>query len=391
MSLIDSIFDQLNRWRHFPAYQLERRADIFFSIYLAEVVAAFTGVPVSPRLIPELPIKRDLIWPDRPSSQSVKVDYCLFAEDRSQAFFIELKTDTSSRREEQDYYLEKIRELGFRRVVEGIKQIVLDTQSHQKYAHLLAELSHHGCLRFPTELMAHLYPKARRGFRACQRDIEVLVGDDDFAIEVIYVQPEAGSGRCIDFETFAGFVERHDDHPSHVFAAHLRQWTVPAGSVRPAGIAAGTASQPSGLGHRLTAEYRARRDALCDGFTAAHEFLGGLEQGEGSLCLRTAINAHLYSQKRFIAYIKLPQPGQSNEGLVLSPHYNLQIVEGARDCSELLFPGRLTEIIDAHDGFNQGWAVRGVDGAVTLSSYTPAVFFQELLTNLRVLELPVRG
>jgi hypothetical protein len=58
MTSVDTVFDHMDRWRHLPAYQLERRADIFFSVYLAEVVQEVTGVPVSPSMIPELPLKR---------------------------------------------------------------------------------------------------------------------------------------------------------------------------------------------------------------------------------------------------------------------------------------------------------------------------------------------
>ena len=41
---IDEVFALLDRWRHLPAYQLERRADVFFAAYLHEVVEAETGV-----------------------------------------------------------------------------------------------------------------------------------------------------------------------------------------------------------------------------------------------------------------------------------------------------------------------------------------------------------
>ncbi len=38
MDIVDSLFDRLDAWRHLPNYQLERRADIFFSLYLAEAL-----------------------------------------------------------------------------------------------------------------------------------------------------------------------------------------------------------------------------------------------------------------------------------------------------------------------------------------------------------------
>ncbi len=233
MHPLDTVFSHMDRWRHLPAWQLERRADIFFSVYLADVVAELTGVPVSDRLIPELPIKRDLIWPEHPTSKSVKVDYCLLARDRSRAFFVELKTDAGSRRAAQDHYLERARDVGFRAIVGGIADIARASSAHQKYAHLLAELAHHGLVRLPADLLRFVYPKPRQGLRARQQDIEVLVGDSEFDVEVIYVQLRSGQGRCIDFDTFARFVERHDDPVSRHFARSLRQWQAPAGSARP--------------------------------------------------------------------------------------------------------------------------------------------------------------
>lgn len=229
---IDTIFAKLDAWRHLPAYQLERRADIFFAVYLRDVLSAFTGIPIHEVIIPELPIKRDLIWPDNPSNQSVKVDYCLFAEDLSRVFFIELKTDGGSRRAAQDEYLSRAVEVGFQRIVEGIRDIVIASSAHQKYHHLVAMLSALGCLRTPDDLEDFLYPKPRPGLTARLREIEVR--EPDPAIEVIYIQPENDAGaRCIDFETFAKHVDRHDDAFSQAFAAHLRRWTQPAGSSRP--------------------------------------------------------------------------------------------------------------------------------------------------------------
>ena len=63
MDALHTVFANLDRWRHFPAYQLERRADIFFSVYLPEALAKVTGVEIDPRMIPEFPLKLDLIWP----------------------------------------------------------------------------------------------------------------------------------------------------------------------------------------------------------------------------------------------------------------------------------------------------------------------------------------
>ena len=102
-SALVPIFDLLDRWRHLPAYQLERRADIFFALYLPGIIEHALGVKVDPRVIPEFPIKRE------DSRKSKKVDYFLISEDRSRALLVELKTDMGSRREDQDDYLTLVR------------------------------------------------------------------------------------------------------------------------------------------------------------------------------------------------------------------------------------------------------------------------------------------
>ena len=63
--------------------------------------------------------------------------------------------------------------------------------------------------------------------------IEVTVVPDEFQVEVYYVQPERTAGRnCIDFESFASVVSRHDNPFSHVFARHFRR-TMTAGAPPP--------------------------------------------------------------------------------------------------------------------------------------------------------------
>jgi hypothetical protein len=73
MNKINDIFDNLDDWRHLPAYQLERRADISFSI-----------------------------TPNADGNRSVKVDYLAKARGHKAVVLIELETDDRSRRSKQD-------------------------------------------------------------------------------------------------------------------------------------------------------------------------------------------------------------------------------------------------------------------------------------------------
>jgi len=232
MDQLEAVFANLDRWRHLPNYQLERRADIFFSVYLRGLVEEMSGVALEDVVIPELPIKRDLIWSDLATDKSVKVDYVLFARDRSKVFFVELKTDAGSRRDAQDHYLGTARQLGFRKIVDGLCAIVRKTTAHQKYHHLLSLLSGLGYVTMPADIRDFLYPAPRFGLT--ERLRHVVATDVESAVEVIYVQPAAAHGdRCIDFERFAVYVERHDDALSRLFAAHLRRWRDAAGASMP--------------------------------------------------------------------------------------------------------------------------------------------------------------
>lgn len=101
MTHINVIFDNLDVWRNLPAYQLERRADIFFSIYLPEILSHKFGVKIE-GVIPEFPILVGTIHPDIDINQSFKIDYLAKANDSKTIILVELKTDEGSRRDKQD-------------------------------------------------------------------------------------------------------------------------------------------------------------------------------------------------------------------------------------------------------------------------------------------------
>lgn len=235
---LDTLFHHLDTWRHLPNYQLERRADVLFSIYLRGVIQEFTDVELAETIIPEFPLKRDLIWPELKTNKSVKVDYALFARDGKKVFFVELKTDDSSRRTEQDIYLKTAKRLGFKEIVNGVRSIILTTTAHQKYHHLSTTLARLGYLSLPPDLASHIHPKPSD--RLMSKLAEIVVTDTNPDVEVIYIQPTTPPrrdgyepDRCIDFEMFAKHVEKFDDRLSRNFAEHLRLWKAVAGSRLP--------------------------------------------------------------------------------------------------------------------------------------------------------------
>ena len=127
MTKLDDTFDRLDRWRHLPDYQMERRADVFFSLYLREAVAAHVGCRLASTLVPEFPIAKRLLEPDIAKRDSIKVDYLLLEEGGQRAFLVELKTDMRSRASdggrEQCIKLHRAAGLGLARLLHGVRQI----------------------------------------------------------------------------------------------------------------------------------------------------------------------------------------------------------------------------------------------------------------------------
>ena len=56
---IEQIFELLKKWYEYPKYQLERRLDIFFSIYLPEILKE-KGIHIELNdIFPEFPLKKE--------------------------------------------------------------------------------------------------------------------------------------------------------------------------------------------------------------------------------------------------------------------------------------------------------------------------------------------
>lgn len=51
MKQIDTLFKRMDAWRHFPNYQLERRADIFFSLRFATALCEWAEIQAGERTL----------------------------------------------------------------------------------------------------------------------------------------------------------------------------------------------------------------------------------------------------------------------------------------------------------------------------------------------------
>ena len=224
---VERAFELLDRWRHLPAYQLERRADIFFALYLPEVLEQHSGTKINRCLIPEFPIKNE------GNNRSINADYLALEEPKDgeppQAFLVELKTDMASIDENQLRDLHCAAKLGLKRLVGGVIEICRRTNQRRKYAHLLKSLS---CLDL-VNAFPHLPRwccKTQWGYAGLRDGIRNNVTEKT-SLKLVYVAPkkdeklEEAKIPTIDFKCFADIIEKGDpDGIRRTFACHLRNW-----------------------------------------------------------------------------------------------------------------------------------------------------------------------
>lgn len=235
---VEHAFELLDRWRHLPAYQLERRADIFFALFLPEVLGDHFKTKINPLLVPEFPIRKGLLPKyDNKDNRSVKADYLaleLALEDGAfpkRAFLVELKTDSASRRDDQDENLGHAVCVGLKSLVEGVIDICCSTKQRRKYVHLVKLLS---CLNLVGYDDA-LFPQSK-DFVRLLKSLKSKVEENDCwpCLELVYVAPKQVNGATtITFKKFADAIGK-SDCLRHTFACHLRKWACEdAGSPNP--------------------------------------------------------------------------------------------------------------------------------------------------------------
>ena len=241
MSAIESrtmvdVFTLLDEWRHLPAYRLEPNLAPFFGLFLRDVLTARFGVPMHRIVIPEFPLRKGTLSGDgsNGSNQSQKVDYLAFSEDLTTAYFVELKTDMGSVREEQNEYLEKARHVPLRELVAGVICICKATDTKWKYCHLLFLLSELGLVTPPKPKEEDKTKVGDPSFdwRSAFKGVTPTEAGSKTKVKVVFIQPRDDNFEHIDFPAVADTVQKTGDLGC-MFANYLRQWTEEAGLRNP--------------------------------------------------------------------------------------------------------------------------------------------------------------
>jgi hypothetical protein len=224
---MDSVFDRLDEWRHFTGYQLERRADVFFSLYLPEVLEAKLGTPIREELIPEFPLAISAVNAKHSNYRAYRVDFLAVSKDSEDLVLVELKTDNRSRRIGQDKYLTKASDTEPRRIIEGLIKGFKSASQIRKHYCLLEQAEILGLIEIPDALQVHMKQKSLRGLTKLTGTMKI--GTPPTKTRIVYIQPlpsiDSIDALTITFDEIADIVARHSDPLSQRFAKSLRKWT----------------------------------------------------------------------------------------------------------------------------------------------------------------------
>jgi hypothetical protein len=196
----NNYFEMMIDWKKLPAYKAEPRIDSLVGFYLKDAVAAFLNKTIID-IIPELPIRLATVKPKHESTsyadRSYKVDFYAI-DSTGRNYLIEFKTDSESRRDKQDNYLNEAKTVGMKNISEGIHRISVASSYKKKYSHLLNKLETLGVL-----------------------DAKGNYIGKDTTIEIVYFQPSSNgiNENSIDFKWFSEWLVR--TYPNQEFESEF--------------------------------------------------------------------------------------------------------------------------------------------------------------------------
>ena len=235
---IETLFGNLDRWRHFAGYPLEARVDALVGLFLPGVIEDCCEVKgMHSQIIPQFPLKK----PN--NNQSDKVDFFALSNDGGRAFLVEVKTDMDSREPRQYEYMKDAKDKGMRDIICDLKEVAKAKnvkRARKKYFHILHALDKIGLIELPPGLEDKMYQEISRGVYDLIDEIKLLKVPN---LEVICIQPreDKSVARCysdfrfIYFDELADSIQKHGEL-GELLACYLRRWKSDPGLCRPAKV-----------------------------------------------------------------------------------------------------------------------------------------------------------
>ncbi len=204
----EKYFDTLDDWKKLPAYRAEPRIDSLIGFYLPEFISEQFNDEIN-GIIPELPLRLATIKPEYEGTtfadRSYKVDFYLLGKSGTH-YFIEFKTDSKSRNNKQDKYLQSLEQIEMKKIVDGILRIASVSPYKIKYNHLLEKL----------------------------KTLKLIDDENNYIGQtgknlILYLQPNnyKQESNCLDFQTFIDWLEKKDsvDQFEIEFIKLLKSWS----------------------------------------------------------------------------------------------------------------------------------------------------------------------
>lgn len=242
-TLLNRALETLDRWRHLPDYQLERRVDIFFGLLLPDILKAkFKLRNNRMTVIPEFPLHKGLIVnaddEDGEDNLSVKVDFAVFHPDSEErrVFLVELKTDNQSIHKKQLKRMKKAKDAGAETLLMGVICCARHGKSiARKYAHLMRRLDQLRCIEDFEGFSNKNWKRRQPGLAGRFRNMRVGKSWSDAIIELVLVYPGGkpssdSSRKKIDWAKSRTwlrtieFSDVEDNLGEHPFAPFLHSW-----------------------------------------------------------------------------------------------------------------------------------------------------------------------
>ena len=216
---IEKIFKLLKKWNKYPKYQLERRLDIFFTIYLPEILKE-KGIYFELKdIFPEFPLKKE-------NNQSTNADYAIFEnkDDEANLYLVELKTEMNSISLKQTDYYKKAQEKNLIDILGEIIEIKKHSKQWRKYEKLLKDIKER-------------YNIIKPNSKVEEKKREWIVNDNSPKIlnniKVIYIVPnnekdellkEKNNFEVIYFDDIIKIIEnKYNDRLSKMFCSILKK------------------------------------------------------------------------------------------------------------------------------------------------------------------------
>ena len=198
---INELFNRLEHWKQFPTYQLERRVDIFFALYLPQILKAELNFSTD-KILPEFPVRLGDMEGKENTNRSNRIDYVAVDKNQRKVLLIELKTDQMSVRQEQIEYLEFADMSGMANLMNGFRQIKTKSKAKNKYA------------AFENEL------------NDLQWNIPEIVSS--YSTEIVFIVPKCEGlierFKVITFGKIADILEKTNEPVARRFAQSLIRW-----------------------------------------------------------------------------------------------------------------------------------------------------------------------